>query len=161
VEAVGQGNTTDYVSAHEESGSSKVGLEEAANAHASSDESLCTYCFDVSTITIDRIRKMMDKGYFAVGDARKPGEETTPVPEDDEAVVFEDFIVAGLRMPPHPALTNNLLKFQAQLNQLMPNAISQLSKYFWAVDSFRGDPTADAFAKKVCTALSSKEGLDR
>jgi hypothetical protein len=113
VEAVGQGNTTDCVSAHEESGSSKVGLEEAANAHASSDESLRMYFFDVSMITIDRIHKMMDKGYFTVGDVRKPGEETTPVPEDDEAVMFEDFVVAGLRMPPHPVLMNNLLKFQA------------------------------------------------
>jgi hypothetical protein len=36
-------------------------------------------------------------------------------------------------MPPHPALTDILLKFQVQLHQLTPNAIVLLSKYFWVV----------------------------
>jgi hypothetical protein len=30
-------------------------------------------------------------------------------------------------MPPHPALAEILLKFQAQLHQLTPNTIAQLS----------------------------------
>jgi hypothetical protein len=41
-------------------------------------------------------------------------------------------------MPLHPALADILLHFQVQLNQLTPNAIAQLSKYFWAVGSFGG-----------------------
>jgi hypothetical protein len=41
-----------------------------------------------------------------------------------------------------------LLKFQVQLNQLTPNAITQLSKYFWVVISFGGVPSADVFAKR-------------
>jgi hypothetical protein len=49
-----------------------------------------------------------------------------PEPDDDEAVVFEEFFVAGLCMPPHPTLNDILLKFQAQLHQLTPNAIAQL-----------------------------------
>jgi hypothetical protein len=51
-------------------------------------------------------------------------------PDNDEVIMYEDFFVAGLRMPPHPTLVDILLKFQAQLHQLMPNAIAQLSKYF-------------------------------
>jgi hypothetical protein len=51
-------------------------------------------------------------------------------------------------MPPHPALVYILLKFQAQLHQLTPNAIAQLSKYFWVVCSFDGIPSGDAFAKQ-------------
>jgi hypothetical protein len=68
--------------------------------------------------------------------------------DDDEAVVFEEFFIAGLYMPPHPALAAILLKFYAQLHQLTPNAIAQLSKYFWVVGSFGGIPSGDAFAKR-------------
>jgi hypothetical protein len=84
------------------------------------------------------LKKWADKGYFVEGEARAPGEETTPEPNDDEVVIFEDFFVAGLRMPPHSVLVNILLKFQVQLHQLTPNAITQLSKYFWVVGSFGG-----------------------
>jgi hypothetical protein len=73
---------------------------------------------------------MAEKGYFVEGEARAAGEETTPELQEDEAIVFEDFFIAGLRMPPLPALADILLKFQAQFYQLMPNAIAQLSKYF-------------------------------
>jgi hypothetical protein len=65
----------------------------------------------------------------------------------DEVVVFEEFITAELRMPPHPALTNILHKFWVQLHQLNPDAIAQLSKYFWVVLRFDGKPTSDGFAK--------------
>jgi hypothetical protein len=91
---------------------------------------------------------MGDLRYFAEGDARAPGEETVPEPADDEAVVFEEFFAAGLRMPPHSALAEILWKFRVQLHQLTPNAIAQLSKYFWAVVSFGGIPTGDSFTKR-------------
>jgi hypothetical protein len=62
-------------------------------------------------------------------------------------------------MPPHPALADILLKFQAQLHQLTPNAIAQLhqltpnaiaqlSKYFWVGSCFGGVPLGDTFAKR-------------
>jgi hypothetical protein len=50
-------------------------------------------------------------------------------------------------MPPYRALADILLKFQTQLHQLMPNAIAQLSKYFWAVGSFGGVPEGNVFVK--------------
>jgi hypothetical protein len=62
--------------------------------------------------------------------------------------VFEEFFTAGPRMPPHPMLSDILLKFQVQLHQLTPNAIVQLSKYIWVVTSFRGIPSVDSFAKR-------------
>jgi hypothetical protein len=34
-----------------------------------------------------------------------------PKPDEDEAVMYEDFFVAGLHMPPHLALADILLKF--------------------------------------------------
>jgi hypothetical protein len=81
------------------------------------------------------------------GEAHTPGAKTVPEPDSNEVVVYEDFFVAGLCMPPHPALADILLKFQAQLHQLTPNAIAQFSKYFWAAGSFRGMPEGKTFAK--------------
>jgi hypothetical protein len=45
-------------------------------------------------------------------------------------------------------LADILLKFQAQLHQLMPNAMVQLSKCIWTVMSFREIPSADSFTKR-------------
>jgi hypothetical protein len=53
----------------------------------------------------------------------------------------------GLQIPPHPALIEILIKYLVQLHQLTPNAIAQLSKYFWAMLSFGGVPSSDGFAK--------------
>jgi hypothetical protein len=60
-------------------------------------------------------------------------------------------------MPLHPTLVDILLKFQVQVHQLTPNAIAQLSKYFWAVTNFRGIPSSDGFAKKIWITLSTEK----
>jgi hypothetical protein len=49
-------------------------------------------------------------------------------------------------MPLDSVLADILLHFQAQLHQLTSNAIVQLSKYFWAVGSFGGEPSGNSFA---------------
>jgi hypothetical protein len=96
----------------------------------SDDENSWTYYFSSSTVTVVKIKEMMEKWYFAEGKARALGAKTVSEPDNDEAVVYEEFFVAGLRMPPHCVLANILLKFQMQLHQLTSNAIAQLSKYF-------------------------------
>jgi hypothetical protein len=90
---------------------------------------------------------MVEKGYFSEGEAWAPGVETMSEPDNNEAMVYKDFFVASLLMPPHAALVDILLHFQAQMHQLTPNTIAQLSKYFWAVGSFGGVPFGSAFAK--------------
>jgi hypothetical protein len=114
---------------------------------ASDDENLHAYYFGSSTIIVGKIKEMVERGYFVEGEAHAPGAKTVSEPENDEGVVYEDFFVAGLHMPPHPALADIFLKFQVRLHQLTPNAIAQLSKYFWAVGSFEGVPEGNAFAK--------------
>jgi hypothetical protein len=59
-------------------------------------------------------------------------------------------------MPPHPALADILLHFQAQLHQLTPNTIAQLSKKFWAVGSLGGMPSGNLFAKHYKLHYQSK-----
>jgi hypothetical protein len=34
-----------------------------------------------------------------------------PEPDNDEAIVYKDLFVAGLRMPPHPVFDDILLHF--------------------------------------------------
>jgi hypothetical protein len=96
---------------------------------------------------------MVEYGYFAEGGARAPCEETILEPEDDEAIVFKEFFSVGLRMPLHPVLAHILLvhillKFQVQPRHLTPNAIAQLSKYFWVVTSFGSIHSTDGFTKR-------------
>jgi hypothetical protein len=67
-------------------------------------------------------------GYFAEGSVCEPREETISELADDDAIVFEEFFTTGLHMPPHPALTEILIKFWVQLHQLTPNAFALLSK---------------------------------
>jgi hypothetical protein len=80
---------------------------------ASDDDNSRTYYFGPSTITRGKIKEMVEKRYFAEGKAWEPRTETVLEPDDDEAIVYEDLFVTVLRMPPHPALGDILLSFQA------------------------------------------------
>jgi hypothetical protein len=131
----------------------------------SDNENSWTYYFRSSTITVNKIKEMEEKCYFLEDKARAPGAETVPELNNDEAVVYEDFFVAGLCMSPHPVLADILLHLQAQLHQLTPNAIAQLSKYFWAVDSFGDVPSGNSFVKRYelhyqPKTIETPEGVD-
>jgi hypothetical protein len=107
-----------------------------------------SYDFGVSSVIVGHIRQLETLRYFVDGSAHEPGEETLLEPNTDEVVVFEEFFVAGMRMPPHPALIEILLMFWVQPHQLTLNAIAQLSKYFLAVLSFSGELSSDGFVKR-------------
>jgi hypothetical protein len=122
--------------------------EDDLDEGASDNAKFQTCYFESLTITVGKIKEMEEKGYFLEDEARTPGAKTVPEPNGDEAVVYEDFFITGLRMPPHLALADILLHFQAQLHLLMPDAIMQLSKKIWAVDSFGGVPSGNLFVKR-------------
>jgi hypothetical protein len=54
---------------------------------------------------------MLSMHCFTEGDAWELKEEVIPEPTDDEVVVFEEFFMARLCMPPHPTLKDILHKF--------------------------------------------------
>jgi hypothetical protein len=60
---------------------------------------------------------------------------------------LRSFLPRGFKCRLTPVFTEILLKYRVQLYQLTPNAIAQLSKYFWAVMSFGGEPSSDGFSK--------------
>jgi hypothetical protein len=79
--------------------------------------------------------------YFPKGYGRPRGVDYVPGPHANEAVVFEDFFTAGLRMPPILILVDILHKFQVQLCQLTQNVIVQISKFIWTATSSGGHYT--------------------
>jgi hypothetical protein len=92
--------------------SSLDAADDSLGKGASNDENSRTYYFQSLTITGGKIMEMVEKGYFIDGEARAPGAEIVLELDNDEAVVYEDFFVAGLRMPRHPTLADILLKIQ-------------------------------------------------
>jgi hypothetical protein len=77
---------------------------------------LRTCYFGSSTITVGKIKEMEKRGYFPEGEGHAPRAETVPELNGDETVVYEDFFITGLRMPPHPTLSDILQHFQVQLH---------------------------------------------
>jgi hypothetical protein len=89
-----------------------------------------SYLFGPSTVMVKHIQGMIDNGYFAEGMGHEHGGETVLEPQANEAVIFEEFFTARLRMPPHPFLSDILLKFQVQLHQLLPMPSSDYQSTF-------------------------------
>lgn len=57
-------------------------------------------CFKVrSLMTQANLDTLVSDGCFRATDCRPLGEETTPIPEPNESVVFRDFFTARLRLP--------------------------------------------------------------
>jgi hypothetical protein len=90
---------------------SNVGSHSGASDDTDEGYRTQSYYFGPLTMKVSHISVMIDIGYFAKGMSREPGEETVLEPNGDEAVLFDEFCSAGLRMPPHHVLANILLKF--------------------------------------------------
>jgi hypothetical protein len=105
--AFGQNPSASIVDKH----SASLDSENVSSEGGPGNEELRTFYFGSLTITVGKIKEMEEKCYFAEDEARAPGVEIVPEPNNDEAVVYEYFFVAGLRMFPHPVLTDILLHF--------------------------------------------------
>jgi hypothetical protein len=128
---------------------SDVGSHSGAGAGDDENASTRSYFFGTSTVMVSRIQGMINNSYFAEGMCHEPREETMSEPQPDEAMVFEEFFAAGLRMPLHPIFSDILLNFWVQIHHLTPNAIVQLLKYIYAMTSFGGAPLLMVSPKDV------------
>jgi hypothetical protein len=63
-------------------------VEDSLSEGGSDNENSRTYYFRSSTITIGKIKEMVEKGYFPDG----RGAKTVLEPEDNEAMVYEEFL---------------------------------------------------------------------
>lgn len=76
-----------------------------------------------------------------------PGEEEYPEPRPYEAVVFRDYFVARLKFLLDDFMPMVLERFNLQLHQLTPNAISRLGAFAFFM-KMQGRPlSVDAFAR--------------
>ena len=109
------------------------------------DKPAPTLRFGSSLMSAALIESYVERGYFPAGVCRPPQGEETLDPQDGECVVFRDFFVAGLRFTLDPKVPEILARFKVKIHQLMPNAFVMLSKFFWAMKSFRGPISVDTF----------------
>lgn len=104
-----------------------------------------TWEFGPSLIMAKIVDELEAAGCFPKGKGRPLGNETTPRPEVNEAIVFKDFFACGLRFPPVPFLCSVLESFNVQLHHLTLNGILCLSKFCWACESYCSEPDLDTF----------------
>jgi hypothetical protein len=82
-----------------------------------------TLRFGSSLVSENTINFYVGKGYFKAGECRAPKGEDTPIPLEDETVVFREFFIAGLRFPLDPIFPEILARFNIKMHHLTPNAI--------------------------------------
>lgn len=108
-------------------------------------ELLKNWEFGPSLVTEAQIVEYVKLEWFAESKARALGDETIAKPKANEAIVFKDFFVCGLRTPPVVFLRQVLESFCVQLHHLTPNGTLVLAKFCWACESFGSDPHLDCF----------------
>jgi hypothetical protein len=101
--------------------------------------------FGKSTIRQGQIEVMKGKYFHDVTIVRAEGEDTVPLPEGDEVVVFRSFMKAGLRFPLHKMLVEVLKTFEIYLHQITPEALIRVGVFIWAMRSQGLEPDARCF----------------
>jgi hypothetical protein len=76
---------------------------------------------------------------------RAGGENTFPLPEADEVVIFRSFMKAGLRFPLDTMLVEVLKTFEIYLHQLTLEAFIKVGVFIWAMRSQGLEPNARCF----------------
>jgi hypothetical protein len=107
-------------------------------------EILKTYTFGRSMIDGGDISSLQENRM--VRTARAPGRETVPKPQENEVVISQDLLFAGLRFPLHLVIVDILRYVDIYLHQLTPNAILRLSVYMWICRTTKIKPSAEGFA---------------
>jgi hypothetical protein len=101
--------------------------------------------FGKSTIKQGQIELMKGKYFHDVSIMRARGEDTVPLPESDDVVVFRSFMKVGLRFPLHKMLVDVLKTFEIYLHQITPEALIKVRVFIWAMRSQGVEPDARCF----------------
>jgi hypothetical protein len=78
---------------------------------------------------------MKGKYFHDISIVRVRGENTVPLPEADEVVVFKSFMKVGLYFPLHKMLVEVLKTFEIYLHPLTPEALIKVGVFIWAMRS--------------------------
>jgi hypothetical protein len=87
-----------------------------------------------------RLSPLLILGFGQVHSATRPeislsdrGDNTAPAPEENEVVVYQSFLKAGLQFPLSKFVVEVLKIFQIFLHQLTPEAIIRMVLFVWVV----------------------------
>jgi hypothetical protein len=101
--------------------------------------------FGRSTIKQDQIEAMKGKYFHDVSIVRAGGEDTVPLPESAEVVIFRSFMKVGLHFPLHKMLVEVLKTFEIYLHQINTEALIRVGVFIWAMRSQGMEPDAICF----------------
>jgi hypothetical protein len=101
--------------------------------------------FRKSNVKQGHIEAMKGKYCHDISVVRARGENTVPLPEADEVVVFKRFMKVVLRFPLHKMLVEVLKTFEIYLYQLTPKALIKVGVFIWAMRSQGLEPDANYF----------------
>jgi hypothetical protein len=110
--------------------------------------------FGKSTIKQSHIDTMRGRYFRDMSIVRVGGHSTAPAPEENEVVVYQSFLKAGLRFPLSKFVVEVLKIFQI-FHQLTPEAIIRMGLFVWAVRSQGLEPSAKCFA--VCMNFCTRQ----
>jgi hypothetical protein len=147
--ASSHGAESDCESKSSDSGDSEAASDKFGHLKVMAAAALAgiSYNFGLSNIKKTHVGSMESyTHYFPEGYGQPPSAEFVPEPRANDAIIFEDFFTAELRMPPLSVIVDILRKFWVQLHHLTLNAIIQIGKFIWAITSYGGHPTAVVFA---------------
>jgi hypothetical protein len=101
--------------------------------------------FGKSTIKKGHIEAMKGKYLHDISIVRAGGENTIPLPEADEVVVFKSFMKARLCFHLHKMQVEVLKRFEIFLHELTLEALIKVGVFIWAMRSQGLEPDANCF----------------
>jgi hypothetical protein len=101
--------------------------------------------FGKSTIKQSHLESMRGRYFRDISIVRAGEDNNTPVPEENEVVIFRSFFKAGLQFPLSRFVVEVLKTFQNFLHQLTPEAILRMGVFVWAARSQGIEPSAKCF----------------
>jgi hypothetical protein len=101
--------------------------------------------FGKSTIKQSHVDAMRGRYFRDMSIVRVGGDSTTPVPEENEVVIYRSFLKAGLRFLLSKFVVKVLKIFQIFLHQITPEAIIRMRIFAWAIRSQGLEPSAKCF----------------
>jgi hypothetical protein len=101
--------------------------------------------FGKSTIKHSHIDAMRGRYFRNMSIVRVGGDSTGHAPEENEVVIYQSFLKAGLRFPLSKFVVEVLKKYQIFFHQITPEAIIRMKIFAWAVRSQGLEPSAKCF----------------
>jgi hypothetical protein len=101
--------------------------------------------FGKSTIKQSHVDTMRGRYFCDMSIVRVGGDSTAPAPEENEVVIYRNFLKAGLRFQLSKFVVEVLKIFQIFLHQITLEAIIRMGMFVWAIRSQGLEPSAKCF----------------